>query len=81
MSGGTRLVVNLRVRSEFGAPRRTRPRLRSGDELSADAAVPGSWDDEPALEKTHTIGLTALGVRSDGELGKAQQAGTIFRDK
>jgi len=49
------------------------PTPRAGDELSADAAVPGFRDDEPALEETYTIGLAALGVRSDGELGKTQQ--------
>jgi hypothetical protein len=79
--GCTPFVVCFCIRREFGAADRTRPRLRGGDELSANAAVPGFGDDEPALEETDTVGLAALGVTSDGELGKAQQAGSIFRDE
>ncbi len=81
MRGCALFVVGLGIRRELGAPDRTRPPLRGGEELSANAAVPRFGDDEPALEETDTVGLAALGVRSDGELGKAQQAGPIFRDE
>ena len=81
MRGCALFVVGLGIRRELGAPDRTRPPLRGGEELSANAAVPRFGDDEPALEETDTIGIAALGVRSDGELGKAQQAGSIFRDE
>src|SRR6266851_3444521 len=61
MRGCALFVVGLGIRRELGAPDRTRPPLRGGEELSANAAVPRFGDDEPALEETDTVGLAALG--------------------
>ena len=81
MSGRARVVVRLGVGSELGAALRARPGFRRGDQLSPHATAPRRRFDEPALEITHSIGSTALGVRANGNLGEGYQAGLARGDQ
>src|SRR6266498_3907144 len=74
MGGRTRLVRRFCVGSEFNAALGASPFLSRDDQTPPDTAPPRFGFDEPALEIAHSIGPTALGVRANGNLGKAHEA-------
>ena len=73
MSGCARVVREVSVGSELHTPLRPRPRLAGCDQRAPDPSVAGLRRDVPALEVGDAIGVAALGVGTDGELGETKE--------
>jgi hypothetical protein len=81
MSGGTQLVFLLGIGSELNAALRASPCFSRGNQLSPDATLPRFGFNKPALEIAHSIGSATLCVRTNGNLGKAQQTRFALGDQ